>query len=92
MKEYKPVSDREIARRLSITSIRSAYYYFPIIKEIFNLGLVICERVDRPQGEWVHSHEGTIAEGLYCSNCGKYGYGEKDCPNCGARMKGADYE
>jgi rubrerythrin len=42
---------------------------------------------DRPQGEWVHSHKDTIAEGLYCSNCGKHGYGEKFCPNCGAKMR-----
>lgn len=48
--------------------------------------------IDRPQGEWVHSHEGTIAEGLYCSNCGKHGHGEKFCPHCDARMKGADDE
>lgn len=47
---------------------------------------------DRPQGEWIHAHEGTIAEGLFCSNCGKHGYGEKFCPNCGAYMKGADDE
>lgn len=53
MKVYKPVSDREIARRLSVTSLHSAYYYLPTIQEIFALGLVICERVDRPQGEWV---------------------------------------
>lgn len=44
---------------------------------------------NRPQGEWIHAHEGTIAEGLFCSNCGKHGYGEKFCPNCGAYMKGA---
>ena len=43
---------------------------------------------DRPRGEWTRSHEDTIAKGLYCSNCGKYGYGEKFCPNCGAYMKG----
>ena len=47
---------------------------------------------NRPRGEWTRSHEGTIAEGLYCSNCGKYGYGEKFCPNCGAYMKGVDDE
>lgn len=44
---------------------------------------------NRPQGEWIYSHEGTIAAGLYCSNCGKHGYGEKFCPNCGAYMKKA---
>lgn len=47
---------------------------------------------DRPQGEWIHAHVGTIAEGDYCSNCGKVGYGSKFCPHCGAHMKGADDE
>ena len=44
------------------------------------------------KGEWVRAHVGTIAEGLYCSNCGKHGYGEKYCPNCGADMRYDDNE
>ena len=44
------------------------------------------------KGEWIHAHVGTIAEGLYCSNCGKHGYGEKYCPNCGADMRYDDNE
>ena len=56
--------------------------------------------VDRPQGEWIVSDKDSV-----CSVCGKdeaeficgtedwYGYGlSKYCPNCGARMKGADDE
>ena len=39
------------------------------------------------KGEWVYAHEGKIAEGLFCSNCGKHGYGGKFCPNCGADMR-----
>ena len=55
---------------------------------------------DRPQGEWIVSCKDSI-----CSVCGKdeaeficgtedwYGYGLSNyCPNCGARMKGADDE
>ena len=54
---------------------------------------------DRPQGEWINKHE--WANGFYereCSICGamkpilmhtaKVNY----CPNCGAKMKGADDE
>lgn len=61
----------------------------------------ILERADadRPQGEWINRHE--WANGFYereCSICGamkpilmhtaKVNY----CPNCGAKMKGADDE
>lgn len=54
---------------------------------------------DRPQGEWLdtgkdpsHSHPLT-AIWYRCSECG-YGTNTKTnyCPNCGARMKGADDE
>lgn len=42
-------------------------------------------------GMWTHSHIGTIAEGFYCSRCGKLGYKTDFCPNCGADMrKGGD--
>lgn len=42
---------------------------------------------NRQYGEWVLSHIGTIAEGFYCSRCGKHGYQTDFCPNCGAEMK-----
>ena len=52
---------------------------------------------DRPQGEWMHDDSSPIA--YRCTACntlqhwsviqnGRYRY----CPNCGARMKGADDE
>lgn len=95
MKVYKPVSDSEVARRLSVTSLHSAYYYLPIIQEIFALGLVICERADKPQGEWIVRNDNT-----YCSECGasedtfiygsEYWHGlglSHYCPNCGMKMK-----
>ena len=52
---------------------------------------------DRPQGEWEMQED---ADGLYgvCSVCGQdadfshYYKAYKYCPNCGARMKGADDE
>ena len=53
MKIYKPVSDIEVARRLGIRSIHTAYYYLQTIREIYNAGLIICERLstDEPQDD-----------------------------------------
>ena len=63
---------------------------------------------DRPQGEWIKHKERTETNGKFidffpaeyeCSNCGlreaHYFINSKPhnfCPNCGARMKGADDE
>lgn len=54
---------------------------------------------DRPQGEWIPDPDG----GFWCSNCRaeedefiygtgmRYVNGESEfCPNCGAKMKGAE--
>ena len=56
---------------------------------------------DRPQGEWIFDPEilcsdiDVYSAGYRCSVCGK-DYFKVDrmnyCPNCGARMKGADDE
>ena len=52
-------------------------------------------RADRPQGEWIDIHED---ESVACRNCHKrYDWTTEAqyynfCPNCGARMKGADDE
>jgi hypothetical protein len=67
----------------------------PTIEDIMSAG-----SVDRPRGEWIVSDKDSV-----CSVCGKdeaeficgtedwYGYGLSNyCPNCGARMKGADDE
>ena len=51
---------------------------------------------DRPQGEWVYGTDEDGNEDAYpwtCSICGeKYPWHPNYCPNCGARMKGADDE
>ena len=52
---------------------------------------------DRPQGEWIFRKEfveDTPFMGYRCSNCNYWqGMGAWNyCPNCGARMKGADDE
>lgn len=43
---------------------------------------------DPKTGTWVLAHVGTIAEGYYCSRCGKHGYQTDFCHNCGADMRG----
>lgn len=58
--------------------------------------------VDKPKGEWKTEYHGNGWNDYWdytCSNCGKK-YERADailykanfCPNCGARMKGADNE
>ena len=57
---------------------------------------------DRPQGKWVTEYNGNGWNDYWnytCSNCGKKYeradtvlYNARYCPNCGARMKGADDE
>ena len=45
---------------------------------------------DRPQGYWFYSWS-IFSRGYECTNCHKKAIEEYDfCPNCGARMKGAD--
>ena len=57
---------------------------------------------DRPQGEWIGEADGYadgefVYDTWYCSNC-DYAVDDDEppiwnyCPNCGARMKGADDE
>lgn len=55
------------------------------------------EIADRPQGEWKSVKASIYPYGydVECSVCGfRMGssFGYKYCPNCGARMKGADDE
>ena len=51
---------------------------------------------DRPQGEWIYMDEPIIGNpyGSYgCSECGHIEpFKSIYCPNCGAKMKGADDE
>lgn len=61
-------------------------------KELMEWHNKVCEEMakrhtaDRPKGEWC---------GTVCSNCGasiSFYYDCNFCPNCGAKMKGADDE
>ena len=55
---------------------------------------------DRPQGEWIKFGLGRGTRILFCTNCERriempLSQGDSNydfCPNCGARMKGADDE
>ena len=52
--------------------------------------------IKTPHGEWIYGTDEDGIEDLYpltCSVCGeKYPWQPNFCPNCGARMKGADNE
>ena len=52
---------------------------------------------DRPQGKWINHFDDLFPADstIECSICHEYqpmGIDENFCPNCGARMKGADNE
>ena len=42
---------------------------------------------EQKKGKWIKRYTGTIANGLYCSVCGRHGYGSAFCENCGADMR-----
>ena len=57
-------------------------------------------KADRPQGEWLKFGLGRGTRILFCTNCERrievpLSQGDSNydfCPNCGAKMKGADNE
>ena len=63
-------------------------------REEFQEAIKAVPSADRPQGEWIEQ-EDDYHHYWECSECGM-GVGLDDirnyCPNCGARMKGADDE
>ena len=51
------------------------------------------ETVDRPQGEWIYNGNFCGMNHHKCSVCGRTEFRMSAyCPNCGAKMKGADDE
>lgn len=48
---------------------------------------------ERPKGEWIEESDNHGHSSYFCSRCGtQEGEPSGFCPNCGARMKGADNE
>lgn len=102
------MSDDLIKRSDAIEAIRNIVaQYIPFLNRVTESLPLNCEialrsvpSADRPQGKWIiteqdNGHKWTHRK---CSECGKgiiepLGVsGMNYCPNCGARMKGADDE
>ena len=75
-----------------------------VLSEHLTIGVVATEIIDAvkdaptiepKQGVWVNSEGFPITDkySVYCDQCGNWSEYRTDyCPNCGARMKGADNE
>lgn len=84
-----------IKRSDAIKAVKKAYDEGMKDCPTYYLGIV--PAVEPKQGEWIETSEGTM-----CGNCHKFPYDDDEyhianwhsdyCPNCGARMKGADNE
>ena len=83
-------------------AIKALYKYSFVSKDIIEREINAIPSADRPRGEWIVNISNYES---VCSVCGAnetdfiygtemwYGLGKsKFCPNCGARMKGADDE
>lgn len=76
------------------TSIRQAF------EKGFRIGVKKGASTNRPQGEWIKFGLGRGTRILFCTNCERrievpLSQGDSNydyCPNCGARMKGAEDE
>ena len=89
MNNYKKINRPEVSAELKIDFLKRQYH--AALEEIQRL------KSDRPQGEWIEVDDISIS--CRCSVCGWEAhlyeddvYGMPYCPNCGARMKGADDE
>ena len=73
-------------------AIKALYKYNFVTKEVIEREIMSIPSADRPRGEWIEQ-EDDYHHYWECSECGM-GVGLDDirnyCPNCGARMKGAD--
>ena len=93
----------EMSRYIDADDVANAiYHHFPSVRTMADARSVIEEAptidsVSVVHGEWIFRREfveDTPFTGYRCSNCNYWqGMGAWNfCPNCGARMKGADDE
>lgn len=79
-------------------AIKALYKYSFVSKDVIEREIKAIPSADRPQGKWKdRTYGGRILhpwwESCECSQCEEWGSGAWNyCPNCGARMKGADDE
>ena len=83
-------------------AIKALYKYSFVSKDVIEREINAIPSADRPQGEWVDAEipleSGDTMPIQVCNLCKTFyplaytGGGHRFCPNCGARMKGADDE
>ena len=77
-------------------AIKALYKYNFVTKEVIEREIMFIPTADRPQGEWVD--RGMRVPSSWVKKCSLCGHETdtwrwcKFCPNCGAKMKGADDE
>ena len=89
-----------IRREDAIGAVIEWYGCKPNDIEAFEKIIEAIPSADRPQGEWIKFGLGRGTRILFCTNCERriempLSQGDSNydfCPNCGARMKGADDE
>jgi len=98
------VSDKwgEEMRYIAVDDVANAIYHnFPSVRTMADARSVIEEAptidaVSVVHGEWVNARDG-VSDHVKCTNCFRTYYlgiveNYNYCPNCGAKMKGADDE
>jgi hypothetical protein len=91
------VSDRLLKESDVIEAFKGREF---LIHDVYTATAIIrsVPSADRPQGEWLKFGLGRGTRILFCTNCERrievpLSQGDSNydfCPNCGARMKGAD--
>ena len=81
-------------------AIKALYKYSFVSKDVIEREIKAIPSADRPQGEWIDAEIPLECGGSMpiqvCNLCKTFyplaytGGGHRFCPNCGARMKGAD--
>ena len=83
-------------------AIKALYKYSFFSKDVIEREINAIPSADRPQGKWIDAEipleSGDTLPIQVCNLCKTFyplaytGGGHRFCPNCGARMKGADDE